>query len=135
METTEIYTYLHTLSLHDALPIHVDASLTLEDAIKWVEGVEVKQRVVGLADGGIKSPAPAGEDMRKLFMKKRLGTPDEIIELIEKKLPEALMLERQLASVIALMPSADPVMVSHRARAAAQAASIDRKSTRLNSSH
>src|SRR3546814_18267831 len=34
------------------------------------------------------------------------------------------MLERQLASVIALMPSADPVMVSHRARAAAQAASI-----------
>src|SRR3546814_5812694 len=86
--------------------------------------VEVKQRVVGLADGGIKSPAPAGEDMRKLFMKKRLGTPDEIIELIEKKLPEALMLERQLASVIALMPSADPVMVSHRARAAAQAASI-----------
>src|SRR3546814_1086773 len=62
--------------------------------------------------------------MRKLFMKKRLGTPDEIIELIEKKLPEALMLERQLASVIALMPSADPVMVSHRARAAAQAASI-----------
>src|SRR3546814_866340 len=103
---------------------YVDSSLTLEDAIKWVEGVEVKQRVVGLADGGIKSPAPAGEDMRKLFMKKRLGTPDEIIELIEKKLPEALMLERQLASVIALMPSADPVMVSHRARAAAQAASI-----------
>src|SRR3546814_17342981 len=62
--------------------------------------------------------------MRKLFMKKRLGTPDEIIELIEKKLPEALMLERQLAGVIALMPSADPVMVSHRARAAAPAASI-----------
>src|SRR3546814_10566764 len=52
---------------------YVDSSLTLEDAIKWVEGVEVKQRVVGLADGGIKSPAPAGEDMRKLFMKKRLG--------------------------------------------------------------
>src|SRR3546814_1064236 len=50
---------------------YVDSSLTLEDAIKWVEGVEVKQRVVGLADGGIKSPAPAGEDMRKLFMKKR----------------------------------------------------------------
>src|SRR3546814_8579628 len=86
---------------------YVDSSLTLEDAIKWVEGVEVKQRVVGLADGGIKSPAPAGEDMRKLFMKKRLGTPDEIIELIEKKLPAALMLERQLV----------------------------RKSKRLNSSH
>src|SRR3546814_5983993 len=62
--------------------------------------------------------------MRKLYRKKRFGTPDEIIELIEKKLPEALMLERQLASVIALMPSADPVMGSHRARAAAQAASI-----------
>src|SRR3546814_10130033 len=66
----------------------------------------------------------AGENMHKLFIKKRLGTPDEIIELIEKKLPEALMLVRQLASVIALMPSADPVMVSQRSRAAAQAASI-----------
>src|SRR3546814_16660566 len=38
---------------------YVDSSLTLDDAIKWVEGVEVKQRVVGLADGGIKRPAPA----------------------------------------------------------------------------
>jgi hypothetical protein len=103
---------------------YVDSSLTLDDALKWVDGVEVKQRVVGLADGGIKTPAPAGEDMRKLFMKKRLGTPDDIIELIEKKLPEALMLERQLGGVIALMPSVDEVMVSHRARAAADAANI-----------
>src|SRR3546814_19438823 len=31
---------------------YVDSSLTLEDAIKWVEGVEVKQRVVGLAEIG-----------------------------------------------------------------------------------
>src|SRR3546814_9872536 len=35
-----------------------------------------------------------------------------------------LMVELQFASVIALRPAADPVMVSHRARAAAQAASI-----------
>lgn len=103
---------------------YVDPSLSLADAIKWAEGVEVKQRVIGFADGGIKAPPPAGEDMRKLYMKKRLGTPDDLIEIIEKKLPEAIMLERQLGSVIALMPTADDVMISHRARASAQAATL-----------
>src|SRR3546814_20383349 len=104
---------------------YVDSSLTLEDAIKWAEGVEVKQRVVGLADGGIKSTAPAGEDKRKLFMKKRLGTKDEIIELFEKQLPEAMMIERQLVRVLALMPSTETRRDSPHAPAAAQAAQTE----------
>src|SRR3546814_14349190 len=47
--TTEIYTYLHTLSLHDALPIYLVRELVRAAT------VERKQRVghVGFADGRI----------------------------------------------------------------------------------
>src|SRR3546814_13766020 len=41
---------------------YADASLTLEDAIKWVAGVEVKQRVVGLADGGSAEVRSVGKE-------------------------------------------------------------------------
>lgn len=98
------------------------SSLSLSDAAKWIDGVEVKHRVVGLADDGIKAPGPASEESGKLFMKKRLGTPNDLIELIEKTLPAALMLEKQLARVISLMPKEDPTMIAHRDRAAADAA-------------
>src|SRR3546814_16799297 len=49
------------IASHESFADYVDSSLTLADAIKWVEGVAVKQRVVGLAVGGVKSEETAGE--------------------------------------------------------------------------
>jgi hypothetical protein len=94
-----------------------DPSLSIADAEKWIDGIEVKHRVVGLKDGVVHGARPISMDTQKAFMKKRYGTSDDLIEIIEHKLPEALSLAKQIDGVLAMLPSPDPSMVSHRDRA------------------
>src|SRR3546814_18780468 len=93
--TTEIYTYLHTLSLHDALPISA--------AKLGVNEVQLQLATLGKALGGYGAAV--------------VGDADLIEHLAETARPYIY--------TTALPP----------AQAAATLAAVDRKSTRLNSSH
>lgn len=101
-----------------------DPSLSIADAEKWIDGIEVKHRVVGLKDGVVHGARPISMDTQKAFMKKRYGTSDAVIEIIEQKLPEALLLAKQIDGVLAMLPSPDQSMVSHRDRALGAAADL-----------
>src|SRR3546814_7527715 len=118
--TTEIYTYLHTLSLHDALPIYALLTLTTE-----IVSAHVMNNSVGINDlpgligsvhaalVGLGSPAEQAVELKPAVPVKSSIKPDYIVCLEDGV--KLKMLKRHLMTHHGLTP--------------------DRKSTRLNSRH
>src|SRR3546814_16857481 len=104
--TTEIYTYLHTLSLHDALPISHLGVVILLDAL-CAPGLRVEHHVsdsLGEAECDQVEHLPLVADLH------RLGEEDDFH-----------------LGLVVLIPRRPSLLYS--------ASTLDRKSTRLNSSH
>src|SRR3546814_15255440 len=124
--TTEIYTYVHTLSLHDALPI-CDANCPYcnafwEAARPWVDSGKVQLRHILV--GIIKDDSPAKAAAI-------LGAPDRSAALLTN--------ERQFGqggiTPAKSVPADVRKILDDNLALMASTGFRDRKSTRLNSSH
>src|SRR3546814_12884838 len=102
--TTELYTYCHPLSLHDALPISLDA------------------------------PAAIFGGYRMTVEKDGMAVDDRIVHIIER---DEKARRLSLFANYLLFPGGLEVYATYQAQPTATRTryAIDRKSTRLNSSH